>query len=148
MISNKQIERRRNWIEELRTGGHPQVRREMTDGVGYCCLAVAEHVFGHRPKLVPGYDRTFAINGEQSQMSRETAFKLGFLATNPVLWVVPWNVDQRIRKFEKNDLEEISRSRVTLAFLNDGLGLTFKEIADVIESQPANWTGVALDGES
>ena len=151
MISKEQLRRRELWVQELESGELSQVTGTMTDGTGYCCLAVAELVAGHSPVVQEDeFGTRYLINGQLSVMSLETAFEMGLLCRNPRLWVVPTWLDTRIRAYEdvSSTQEWIDRSLVSLSFLNDRLRLSFPEIADLIKSQPGNWTGVPLSGET
>lgn len=150
MISKEQLRHRAMWVQKLESGELTQVTGIMTDGTGYCCLGVAELVMGHSPVVREDqFGTRYQINEQVSVMSRETAFDLGFLAQNPRLWVVPTWLDTRIREYENASptQEWIDRSLVSLSFLNDHLGLSFQEIANLIRVQPENWTGVPLNGE-
>jgi hypothetical protein len=145
MTNYSQKEARQHWIWQLRYEGLAQCNGVMTDGVGFCCLGVAEYSQGHQPVQRPGLSR-FEINGQMSTMSRDTAFRLGFLEQNPFLWVIPETLEPRIRSYDNDVAASLGyqtyRNEVCLSFLNDKLGLTLSEIADVCDAQPENWTGV------
>lgn len=141
MISNDQQQNRDAWVERLLSGGLKQARGTMVSPsiwtedtpteFGYCCLAVAEYGLGHRPEETdPGI---YQINGSRSVMTELTAFRLGFLETNPYVWALPSD-DDRFRG--------VGSDRITLSWLNDGFELSLRQIGRVVQCQPSGWTGV------
>lgn len=138
---------RKGWYRTLRERGLTQATGRMTDGTGFCCLGVAEYYFGF--PIVVDPTRGPIIHDERSTMSIETAFRLGFLSVNPILWEIPDWLEDRIAEYEIDMIGEefIERNEVALSFLNDKLRLSFAQIADVCEAQPDGWTGVPQDVE-
>lgn len=144
-VTDEHRARRAEWVRLLRTEDLRQTRTVLCqvvdpadgapdNGLGYCCLGVAELSVGNRP--VRTLTHRWSMNGMVGVMSEQTMRLLGFDEDNPLLAVEP--------EFVQNH-ENRRRARVvrlTLAELNDDLGLSLAEIADVIEAQPDDWTGV------
>jgi hypothetical protein len=140
-ITPEQAQLRQEWVEALESGEYLQCERRLYDGVGYCCLGVLEKVVGSNfvADTAPGCDcptcdpsRTdyaplYRIEGtgEGAVLSPETQERLGFVESDPMVWVAPAGVP----------------SGVSLATLNDKHGFTLARIAAVIRAQPADWDG-------
>lgn len=140
---NKDIARR--WVEALRSGRFEQTKgalaRKLDNGkVGYCCLgvlcelAVEENVI---PSKVapPEYTDRFVFGTGDMMPGVEVD-----------TWASAGGLDDRYRLPVSDEIAEDLREagitvRHNMAFLpelNDNLGLTFNEIADLIEAAYLN----------
>lgn len=113
-------EAQKAWIKELREGGHSQTTRNLQDEEGYCCLGVGcvafEKVLGMElPRFRLGYYNRAVLNDEFTKVRKW----LGLNSSTGQL------IKQRNYAFE------------SLADFNDNGGLSFSQIADLIEADPA-----------
>lgn len=122
----------KKWIEELRSGQHKQCQRQLTDGIGYCCLGIfVEYVlclnkdsYYKNSFIVP--DAEIEENGTgliEEDLALDSYKKLGL-------------------RDEIGSFNVPSCRNYSLVELNDTAKLTFEEIADFIE---ANEEAVFVD---
>ena len=140
-ITQEQRAARDTWVEALESGQFAQCQKRLFDGVGYCCLGVAEvslgHTFETRSYLdcdcpsCTGDSPDYVVSGtrESVVLTRLAQARLGFASNDPWLWVLPEGIPEP----------------VSLAILNDAHGYTFEQIARVIRAQPEDWDGTHRD---
>ena len=126
------------WVEALRSGKYEQGTGTLTTGSGrYCCLgvlcdlAVADGVI-EPPTLSAGDDvMAYGTKAEPEYMHLPGAVQLwaGLGQGSPEVLVDP----------DEDSWQE-------LVELNDDTGLSFHEIADIIEAQDRDWEGHYGDG--
>lgn len=133
------------WIDALRSGNYEQGQMVLSGDNQYCCLGVACEVFNkHNPDQlrieVKNKDNVFTKSlastvkcyNDRYQTLPETVIGwLGLHSSNP-------DVSIRLPKDETQD-EDITI--VSLAELNDDYGLSFSQIADIIEQYFINNAG-------
>ncbi len=112
------------WVKRLRSGDYPQTKEHLRDDNGYCCLGVLCEVA--REANVVTYER---IEGGTAVFHRYDG-ETGALPTSVRLWAGVSGSNPLTDVYEE---EDGTGSRLTLAELNDNLGMSFAEIADVIE---------------
>jgi hypothetical protein len=107
-------ERRKLWVEALRSGEYTQCTKRLAKPNGYCCLGVACEVFmkngGELQKATDKYGIYY--NGEYLTLPRVVRDWLGLRTENG-------SIDDGIALSEKNDH-----------------GASFEEIANIIEAAP------------
>ena len=113
------------WVEALRSGKYTQgtsllKQYSNKDQVVHCCLGVACEVAGIPSKVTKNRPIVFIFEdgtpqGEIYELPLDFAEKMGLEGKNPEV--------------------VIKGVRVNLTRCNDGLKMTFEEIADLIESQ-------------
>lgn len=108
--SKNQIALRRKWVKALRSGKYKQTQSKLFDGKGYCCLGVLCKVAGVKP----------------------VKNKLDFFEFMKQEDCLPATIRKQIGLNTDYGQYNVYES---LATDNDN-GLTFKQIADIIESQP------------
>lgn len=146
-LSQDQLDAREAWIRKLEQNDLPQTKgmmvgRTANGQVGFCCLAVAEFVRGHRPEKKP-YLSSLIINGQCSAMSAQTSRGMGFAEVNPYLHRIPQVLADRV--YEENGYKY---PPITLSALNDTYSLTFPEIASLVRMQPENWNGSWIESDN
>lgn len=161
-VTAAQLDARAQWLDALRSGDYRQATGALRIRDGYCCLGVAEDVRGATWTDVPADDGVRATHvgthqlyddevdgAEGSALTSACARWLGLRSINPFVSVkVPLKSDDEdVEEFvvdrdavNWDDPPEVWRN-VTLAELNDEHKFTFREIARVVEDQPANWDG-------
>lgn len=114
------------WVESLRSGDYQQGFDVLRTDNDFCCLGVLCDLYGKVHGI--GWDEV----GDSTGLSR---FRfLDNLATLPDE-VRSWSGLASHNPRVYTDLDVVSESRVTIAELNDTRGVTFSEIADLIEEQ-------------
>lgn len=122
-LTNEQKTAREAWLAALESGEYVQTRGMLADETGYCCLGVACDVLGVRSRLKA--EVGYWVYGEDEKFSTlppEAIRILGFDRCNPHL---------RVGRY----------AGLALTKLNDGDGLSFKEISAEIRLQPEDWDG-------
>lgn len=109
-----QKENRAAWVVALRSDNFKQCSERLHDGSGYCCLGVGAVVCGFKPIKSDLHPDRFDVDGSVSILNT-SAELLGIDA------VGSYTKDGQFR---------------SLALDNDKHGMTFSEIADIIESEP------------
>lgn len=119
---HKAIRQFRKWIKALRSDNYKQTRLTLQDKKGFCCLGVACDI------LIPDEDKMFCsgdgnlFGGYPSQQS------------NSPEWLKLINEDFK-KRYKNSDREDLYPLKpYALSDLNDTLGLTFNEIADILEA--------------
>ncbi len=122
------------WVSALRSGDFKQTREALglktEDGEKYCCLGVAEFLFGRVDRESSMGRIIFGDSDEYSEdvLTTKTMKKLGLKDhAGGWTWGSPHTLDKR-------DIGEVSA--ICLSQAND-LGASFEEIADFIESNPS-----------
>ena len=126
-------ERLRLWVEALRSGKYKQADRQLKRGDTFCCLGVACDISGigkwdgDEYLLPDGYAAEFSLPsavtewlGFAEDRSDDNEVEIGEI-TDPIL-----------NPYRELIAHKSASPTITLAGLNDS-GLTFNEIADVIE---------------
>lgn len=118
---------RETWVYALKSGEFKQITGVLRSDEGYCCLGVAEDLCHYRGDW--HYDEekeAYAVpyTSEYDTLTRETAEMLGFKDFDPTL------TEDR-----------------TATMLNDNVGLSFDEIADIIISYSKR-EGIPLEVEA
>jgi hypothetical protein len=115
------------WVEALRSGDYKQTQQTLYDGTGYCCLGVACDLLVKDGVIKTDYYTCENENccdewyfGDESEYSSK-------LLPEKAIEVMEIGMDNPIVDFDGFEHH--------LAELNDKLGLTFSEIADLIEDQ-------------
>lgn len=112
---------KKEWVEELRSGRHRQIKGVLETKLGKCCLGVLCHLaekHGAVERRAPNEQHACAFYDNASQvLPHSVAVWAGLGSVNPT---VPQTAGQR---------------PVFLTSLNDGQGLTFQQIADLIEEK-------------
>lgn len=120
---NQEIKKR--WVEALRSGEYKQgqecLRQKTNDGLAYCCMGVLCDVLKDEVEL-----RWRIRSGEVFTAVTSTDSLEGFL---------PKEVAKAAGLPSPNPFVKIGTEEVSLARINDRLGLSFTEIADLIEAQ-------------
>lgn len=116
----------RKWVEELRSGKYQQATQALCRGGAYCCLGVACQMMGLQSR--PG---AIHILDENAEDVLTDVLIFGGETTSAPDEVVE---HLSLRTSVGGDAED----NVCLAEMNDE-GATFAQIADAIESDPANW---------
>lgn len=109
---------KQKWIDALRSGKYKQTDSALATLDGYCCLGVACEVFATEARLKksgPDSDGDYSYNGETAYLPPSLAEYMG----------IDW----------RGTLLKPVGGKATLAELNDEVGYTFEQIADVIEEQ-------------
>jgi hypothetical protein len=132
------------WLEGLRTGGFQQCSGILSDGVGYCCLGVLSELAYREGVLTREVQNTYKplFGGYEDPRRGETIVYYGALAASGVLprEVADWAFEEFDATVVYWENPRVWDPRLgvkvitSLADLNDE-GLTFEEIADVIEEQ-------------
>ncbi len=124
----------RDWLSALRSGEYQQVKGTLKTNKGHCCLGVACEVLKQKLNLVEGVllrednDLDHNIFSERFTFNRQSA-------------TLPRNVQMSLGL---NDMEGCFYGERSLSQLNDR-GLSFLQIADLIESQPVGLFHIHLD---
>ena len=106
------------WVAKLRSGDFEQGKgRLRTDSCAYCCLGVLTHLYVEE---FGDHDNDF-IDGFKV-LPAEVAAWAGLSRHDPVV------------QYQRDGMDD-KPLPCTLAALNDTTGLTFEELADVIEAQ-------------
>ena len=106
------------WIEALRSGKYKQAKGMLQNARGYCCLGVACEILGSN--LSRSEDNNFLIGGSPSTQRMCKA-------------VIPDWLNTINGYFENLDCKNNEMNFKNIMELNDSLGLSFNEIADVLE---------------
>ena len=111
------------WLEALRNGKYKQGRAFLRTENGFCCLGVLCDLYQKEHSEISQWKGNgfHSINGKRNEEHWTTA--------PPV--VEEWADFPIHESFRVPDLE----IKYTLMSMNDGLGMNFSEIADVIEKQ-------------
>lgn len=117
---------REAWVYALKSGEYRQIQGALREDRGYCCLGVAEDLCHYRDDW--NYDEekgSYAVprTSEYDTLTRETAEMLGF-----------------------RDLDPMLDGEHSATMLNDNIGLSFSEIADLIIAYSKR-EGIPLDVE-
>lgn len=124
------------WVNALRSGEYKQTSMKLCDGTAYCCLGVLGDLYAksHNTKWV-------AILDTDIDETVYTLLDSEFLLPSAVMqWAV---VDEDpLVKIPNNIIAALSGDRehlvinkqTYLSVLNDNVGLTFNELADLIEA--------------
>lgn len=102
----------KTWIEALRSGHYKQTKGKLQNAKGYCCLGVACEVLIPEPKKAVKY-----LKGIHPKHQPNAPEWLKDISANFV-----W------------DTIGTTNECITLIDLNDKLGYTFDEIADLLEA--------------
>lgn len=113
-------------VAALRSGKYTQTKGRLRDDKGYCCLGVACDVLGKGEWIAKDFRYVYRVSpDDSSHVVLPTAIQnmLGWTANNG-----------RVRKaYEKGNSEDEPDYLTSLAEFNDE-GVTFEEIADIIEN--------------
>lgn len=114
----------RKWVDALRDGGYRQATGNLTNGDGFCCLGVACDISGVGSwNEMDEYETEYDSGDgpvqefEASALPRAVQEWLGVDTDNPELPHTP------------------EQGRMTCIGANDDFGLSFEQIADLIEAQ-------------
>ncbi len=115
------------WIEALESGEYTQAKGFLHTDEGFCCLDVLEDVYNKifHPTLKW---RCSSENGRAMTMVRKGAKCYNI-----------FDISKKIKKFmgiKETLLIDYKGATCSLAKLNDSLGLSFKEIADLLRKNP------------
>lgn len=117
---------REKWVKALRSGDYPQTRSTLRDDIGFCCLGVLCDI-AMKEGIIPKTElrryrytdgKTYVMYGNVGEMNSS---------------YLPYSVAQWAGLCNNNGA--FGANNTSLARLNDE-GKTFKEISDVIESNP------------
>jgi hypothetical protein len=106
---------RKRWVEALRSGEYEQGQSFLNKNNKFCCLGVLCEIVGVEKEYIPT-NYLFSY-GEEKSISA---------CSKEVMDVVGLN----------DTLGMYNNYSASLANLNDGLGKSFDQIADIIESEP------------
>lgn len=130
VLSKKQYDLALRWIEALRSGEFEQGTNCLADEeepgrMCYCCLGVANHVFGLGVPEDEGGLYFEDENGTTFRRYEELGLRTKFGGCDPeeTYWFYPTDVSRYHRQ-----------EFITLAGLNDELLLSFSQIADLLEA--------------
>lgn len=102
------------WVKALRSGKYKQTQESLQDEIGYCCLGVLCDVYERKTGKTLPRNEDGELVGSALDNERKVVRKwAGLITTQGVFY----------------------SSTNSLVDMNDR-GMTFKEIADVIESEP------------
>lgn len=107
-LTKKDIKQIEKWIEALRSGKYSQTIRELQNETGYCCLGVACKV------IIP-------ITHQELNENKTLVGGFPTAQRHSPNWLKDINNDVN---------DKLGKS---LSSLNDNYGVTFNEIADIIE---------------
>ena len=108
---------RDKYTAALRSGAYPQITGRLCNSSGYCCLGVISEIQGRLTNSNGLY--TDGVGGSNGDLS----------SNNPLC-----SVFQECGHFPEGVLvESYGEKAIHLVGCNDNLGLTFLEIADIIE---------------
>jgi hypothetical protein len=122
---NKEIKAR--WLEALRSGKYEQGTTYLKNGDKYCCLGVLCDVVGVEPELLSERSTRSAFEGEENVYLFDGS--KSFLSPR-----IANDVDLRTMGEFRRVVEYKGQEFDSLVQMNDR-GLSFAEIADVIEQQ-------------
>jgi hypothetical protein len=143
----------RKWIEALRSGKYTQTRERLKDDVGYCCWGVACEISGL------GEFKWMSRDHEWAFSSGDGCRSLGNPSLGVIAWAGAYDLDHIRVAGIKHDRD--GRNPLECAYslieCNDEIGLSFDQIADILEAHlngwdlnPTNvphWSDVAVDKE-
>lgn len=131
----------RAWVEALRSGNYLQGQRALVRLIGtgrfHCCLGVAEDVRGCQWKPISAHQ--YPDVRVPTHATRADAF----LTDKTASWLGLESHSPAVAFFDDHDVpRELGVWRICRLYqLNDDYLYTFRQIADVIEYQPLDWTG-------
>lgn len=107
------------WLKALRSGEYKQITGTLKKGVGFCCLGVACDLYSKDKNIrweIDANDNGNWILGTYADLPSEVSTWLG------------------MGDFASDPLVKYKKEQVALTRLNDTEKLSFKQIADAIES--------------
>lgn len=129
------------WISALESGSYSQTRGRLSDGDGFCCLGVLceiaeqDQVVIKRQVLGQNTYINKVDEGDQDYvvLPKVVAEWSGIGGDNPVFSVDPADLPDDARdQAESSEFTSDGFYTTSLADLNDGLGMNFTEIAQVV----------------
>jgi hypothetical protein len=127
------------WLNALRSDEYSQTRGVLMNEGGFCCLGVLCDIYS-KEQNVP-WDSERRIFGKGGEVPTEIQLWAGFVEENP----------EKMHEEDDDYIETVSNpgnpkvnhkpeyssftSSIALSVLNDDIGLSFAEIADLIEKQ-------------
>lgn len=124
---------KKKWVDALRSGRYEQGTEVLHTASGrFCCLgvlcdiAVQEGIIPE-PELDEAASRNRYRYGDNISQGAQL----------PPPEVVKWAGWQN----ECPNVEDVEKGWIELTVLNDDHGLTFTQIADIVEKQPPEWKG-------
>lgn len=125
-MTKEQEKNVRAWVKALRSGEYKQGQGQLRKYNSFCCLGVACEISGS------------SYEGDRAYPSQEIATQIyGLQTRGGALELTPDCPHyQRIADFYDPYGGGVGITNVELAGLNDGPGLTFDQIADIIEHRP------------
>ena len=118
---------REKWLEALESGEYQQTTMVLHDGRGYCCLGVAARVMG---KTFECLDGVYFVDNSTQLLRSYREIGLRSPAGSCAL-----GCQSLVREYIREHYAS-STCGVNLTTLNDELGLTFKQIADILRKFP------------
>lgn len=139
-VTPEVVAHRAAWVAALRSGDYAQTNRVLRRDDGYCCLGVAEDVRGAAWRELPP-DELADLDGNATHVLDDPTLEdwqylvmtdagrrwYGLASGNPY---VAYRAGP-----------DVGWETLQLSELNDDRGLSLAAIADVLEAQPAGWTG-------
>lgn len=120
----------KKWLAALRSDKYKQTRFRLRDNTGFCCLGVACDLYSKE------YSKEHPdVKWEQPKMSFDEHDGYYFLSSTGTLprEVRNWlNLRTGVGRFTDSQLPDLEQN---LTKVND-IGMTFKQIANIIESEP------------
>lgn len=126
------------WLQKLRSGQYDQIKGELWDGEGFCCLgvlcevAVEDGIIKRNEDFNSGYTAPLMCrddSGDDREFYRENSI----LPTVVKEWA---GLDDNNPAVEmKGFYDPDDDSDVELSELNDSAGYTFEDIANIIEDK-------------
>jgi hypothetical protein len=125
---------RNAWIGALKSGDYAQTQGRLYDEKGFCCLGVACDVaikggllqahWVHESGVEGHY---WSLLGYHGVLPTDVANLLG-TDQNPAVRLT----DEMIQNYGLRDMDRNPDGRIELAVLNDRIGLTFDQIAEIL----------------
>jgi len=132
---------RAKWLAALRSGDYSQDTGQLQGGDGFCCLGVACDVFQKETGLKLPVNQLGYIAGGSLFSYEDEDLGADFVSPSEVQeWL---GLRHRAGEFEQKVLDglglipELHKHVHSLVSLNDTALMTFEQIADVIEANPA-----------
>lgn len=115
-------------VAALRSGKYTQTKGRLRDNKGYCCLGVACDVLGKGEWIKDNYNNRYTYHSSPDDCSHA-------ILPNEIQNMLDWAADNgRVQKvYKKGNPVDGSDYLTCLAEFNDA-GMTFEEIADIIEN--------------
>lgn len=134
-------EKQKQWLQALRSGQYSQCKKFLCTPypLGYCCLGVGCEIFGI-PKLQSGSVVTF--DGENSTSPKLRDILKLYNRNGAIRGYKNINIEDFMKSIDVRNLQRYIETTYGLYNVSPALtamndcGLTFKQIADIIEKFP------------